>query len=105
MAKRQRARRNKNAVTLWLDEDDYKRVTLLSECQGVSRKEIFTELLHNRYRKSFPLLAALSHVVAAALSLERDGVSDEQLTKLRQEVDKLAGLALDEVRGGGSTAE
>ena len=91
-------RQNQNAVTFWLDTEDYERLKRLAESQGVSRKQIFIDLFHRRYRSGFPILLALSHVVAASLAIERDGAEDTQLAKLRQEIDRLALLALDEVR-------
>lgn len=93
----QKRARNQNVVSFWLDDEDYERLTHAAASQGVSRKRIFTDLLHERYRPAFPILSALSAVVATALALAESGADDVQVEKLRREVDRLAHLALAEV--------
>lgn len=93
-----KGRRNRNVVSFWLNETDYELLTRAALAHGGDRKAAFVDLLHKRYRPSFPILSALSHVVATSLALEQDGVDDAQIAKLRREVDHLARLAIAEVR-------
>lgn len=95
---RKKAQRNRNVVSFWLDTEDYDRLTNLAKAGGISRTQVMLDLLHERHRKTYPMLAALSSVVAACVAIERNGADNEQLDRLRREVDRLSLLATQEVR-------
>lgn len=103
MTGRKKTQRNANVVSFWLDTEDYDRLTNLAEAGGISRKQVLLDLLHERHRKTYPILTALSSVVAACVAIERNGADNEQLDRLHREVDRLSLLAMREVRSTNAT--